>query len=138
MTPKADATTHEIPYPFVRGTYSGYDECEDGISTIVRETWNPGAHEGCDDWGRLFATADAMGAMLLTEVAHFASERGRPMVVVRIKWREPEGRVFGKGQLKILSRDKFQRTLRGYRGGTVAVWIDADAKSQGVNHDTKD
>ncbi len=58
-----------------------------------------------------------MGAQLVTQLASFTNEAGRPMVAVRIKWRDPEGRIFGKKGIQVISRSKFERTLAGYMGG---------------------
>ncbi len=106
-----------VPYPFVRQVVTLLNEegCE-------REelSWRPGA-AAVDDGAGFYEDqpafiADAMGARLLTVIStHKPGARYPERVFYTQQWRDPDGKQFGKGGLRIATRPQFARMLRGYR-----------------------
>lgn len=107
--------TFTIDYPFVRDTYTAFDEegcCE-------AQTWRPGVRfvplpPYGEDSG---AVADGIG------IAHFevisihkpAHYPARVFFTRRFQTPRPEKRWFGKTKLHIVTLEKFRRLTRGYQ-----------------------
>lgn len=116
----------EAPYPFLRKKYEVRSfPCDADEGWVAPEAWPladgwmPGArHETtCDSGGAAVdysCDADGTGAILLTEFAAFRNVQGREMVTYKRRWRDPDGRVFGKGDYRVCSREKFARMAKGY------------------------
>lgn len=114
-TPIEAGRTYEVDYPFVRDTYDHYEQDEDGISATKRPTWRPGVeNEMCapDD---AEAVADAIGKMALTVVSvHELPKPYKARVFFTREWVDPDGKRFGKKQLRIMGIAAFRRRLAGY------------------------
>lgn len=114
----------EAPYPFLRDQYEmPPPECDgDGndpwTDPEIVACWRPGVREECEYHGdevvAVCRDADGTGAILLTEFAEFRNAQGREMVTYKRRWRDPDGRVFGKGDYRTCSREKFERMAKGY------------------------
>lgn len=117
----------EAPFPFVRDQYEKpFPECDgDGDGNDpwpdpeIVACWRPGVREECEHDGDgaildVHRDADGTGAILLTEFAAFRNVQGREMVTYKRRWRDPDGRVFGKGDYRVCTREKFDRMCRGY------------------------
>ena len=101
-------------YPFVRTVFNGYDEDR---GEYQDEGWRPGCERDADDdGGEIFFGADGFGMMLLEVVqtvalpGNFASR----IFYVR-RWRDPDGKEFGKRLLRVTSLGSFVKMLKGYR-----------------------
>lgn len=106
----AEGSTHSAAYPFCRDT--AYLPDEDGMAEVP--TWRPGTrNEHIDD--DFWIAADAMGEMLLTVVGVYKPGRFPTRVFYTRQWKDPEGKVFGKGKLHITTQQHFRSLLRGYR-----------------------
>jgi hypothetical protein len=106
---KGDVTT--ISYPFVRDTFSEYD----GADYVETPTWKPGIRFediGPEDVGAL---ADALGAATFTVVDVFKPGSFPTRVFFTRQFTNPDGKVFGKGGLHIVTLEKFRRLTRGYQ-----------------------
>lgn len=100
-----------IAHPFVRDTIELIDES----GPYEKKTWVPGVrHEqyGPEDTE---AVADGIGAQILTVVS--VHKPGRfPMRVFYVRrWRDPDGREFGKRKCHIKTAQAFGWIIRGYR-----------------------
>lgn len=116
----------EASFPFLRKTYEVRSIPDDaGEEWVAPEAWpladgwRPGVDEDfeCDGGGEILNVhryADGTGATLLTKFADFRNTQGREMVTYKRRWRDPDGRVFGKGDYRTCSRKKFDRMAKGY------------------------
>jgi hypothetical protein len=103
-----------VPYPFSRDTYTVHDTDEETFTSTEVPTWRPGTRpdEGatyCD------AVADGMGAMLITVVSVHKPGKFPTRVFFTRRWRDPDGREFGKGKLHIRSQAQFRFLIGGFR-----------------------
>ncbi len=100
----------DIPYPFVRETVSLPSDDSEGPISYEAETWRPGtrpgAHEMC---------ADGMGKQLLWVISVHKPGTFPTRVFYTRQWRDPDGRQFGKGGLRVLSIGAFRALCRGFR-----------------------
>lgn len=98
--------THSVRYPFAR------EEVElcDGPAT----GWRPGCRsvQNYDDFDFI---ADGHGEMLLTVVSTHKPGKFPERVFYTRQWKDPDGRVFGKGALRNTTAGNFRKLLRGYR-----------------------
>lgn len=100
-----------VAYPFIRATYSVYDES--GASE--EPCWRPGIrHENIHPESE-GAFADGIGTQELTVVSIHKPGKFPSRIFFTRRWRDPSGRIFGKGKLHILSAAPFTRLTRGYR-----------------------
>jgi hypothetical protein len=106
-----DGAVLTVTYPFVRETYTTYDD-EGGCSM---PTWRPGVrYEDCGPED-VEPVADAEGQAIFTVVATFKPGRFPTRVFFTRRFVSPEGKVFGKGKLHIATAEKVRRLARGYR-----------------------
>ena len=106
--------TYIVPYPF-------HEEfvdipAEEGMFQTT-ESWIPGCdneYNGVDGYS---LTADKMGEMHLTIVDIHKPGKYPTRVFYTRKWKDPNGKVFGKNSLHICVTEKFKRLLKGY-------WLD--------------
>ena len=101
------------PYPFVRSEY-GYLE-EDGYHKEL--SWKPGVEVELvpPDGGSGESVCDGWGSIILTVVGTFKPGRYPERVFYTRRWRAPDGREFGKGDLRVATVQKFARLAGGYR-----------------------
>lgn len=100
-----------IDYPFIRDTYQALGS--EGFSD--EQTWRPGVRfesVGPEDCG---SVADALGSATFTVVAAYKPGRFPTRVFFTRRFRDPDGREFGKSKLHIVTLDKFRRLARGYQ-----------------------
>jgi hypothetical protein len=119
-TPISEGAVLVVPYPFVREAAS-VPALEGPPVDIM--SWRPGTdYRYCapDDTE---AVAHAMGAQLLTVVSIFKPGRYPTRVFYTRRWRDPNGKEFGKAALRIKTLDAFKRIAAGYLHDFV---LDAD------------
>jgi hypothetical protein len=100
----------EARYPFIRDAEGALSEIFDGYSP-----WKPGVrpeHIGPDDYGMV---ADAEGTIILTVVATYKPGRFPTRVFFTRRWRDPDGREFGKSALRMATVANLYALARGYR-----------------------
>lgn len=100
-------------YPFVRTTFVGYDI--DG--QFSDEGWRPGVVEFDREdyeWQKS-DVADGVGAMILTVVSTHKPGKFPERVFFTRKWRDPDGKVYGRNKLFVRSEAAFTQLVRGYR-----------------------
>ena len=104
-------------YPFVRCVKTLHDFDE----TWSREGWRPGCEKDIEDGGNVAYAADGLGAMLLEVVQVVKLPNGfAPRVFYVRKWRDPDGKVFGKRRCRVTTTSAFSSSW--LRGG-FARWI---------------
>lgn len=111
MTDIVPGAVFSGPYPFLRGTTELWDV--DGPCKV--KTWIPG-HEykmvSADDAD---AVADGVGRVIYTVVStHKPAHYPERVFFVR-QWEDPDGKRFGKKNLRIMTTPTFRRYAKGYR-----------------------
>jgi hypothetical protein len=110
-TPPPLGQFHIVRYPFSRTTYdSFYDDESKPI-----KCWRPGCDRDADDDGNVTWSCEGHGEMLLEVVGEFKPGRFPARVFYVRQWRDPDGKVFGIGKLRMTTRTNFDRMLKGYR-----------------------
>ena len=101
----------EVEYPFVRDTFTEWDE--DGSHDVP--CWRPGTRDEFVAPDDCEAVADGIGAQFLHVVStHKPGQRWPERVFYTRKWRDPDGKVFGKNKLHIVTKGAFNRRCRGF------------------------
>ena len=105
---------YEVRYPFVRCTFTNFDE--DG--PFDDEGWRPGfefsankSEEGADP------AADKWGKVFYSVIDVHKPGKFPTRVFYTRSWEDPDGRRFGKGTLRMVTLEKFNRMLKGMRQG---------------------
>lgn len=98
-------------YPFVRSTY---EDCSDG-ELVELKTWKPGINWESDGFDGFDACADANGKVVYNIVAIFKPGKFPERVFFVRNWIDPEGKRFGRNNLRITSVQNFRRLTLGYR-----------------------
>ncbi len=101
----------QFSYPFVRDVFSEMDE--DGVSESP--TWKPGARFVNTPTGGTDTLADGIGQQILTVIGSYKPGKYPLRIFYTRQWRDPSGKVFGKGSLRIKSQAAFTNLLSGYR-----------------------
>jgi hypothetical protein len=101
-----------VPYPYIREEVDLPPEGpEEGPVTAI--TWRPGVR-----WVQVYddseAEAEGMGSMLLTVIDVHKPGRFPARVFFTRQWRDPDGKTFGKGGLRITTVPAFLRRVKGY------------------------
>ncbi|WP_417070757.1 hypothetical protein [Niveibacterium terrae] len=104
----------EVRYPFVQDRFiSGFDE--HGMPESD-EGWRPGcSREEIEDGFGYDYAADAHGQMLLEVISTHKPGKFIDRVFFIRRWRDPDGKVFGKTNLRVTTAAAFGRLLKGYR-----------------------
>jgi hypothetical protein len=98
-----------IKYPFVRDKFVSMDPDEPD-----KPCWKPGVrfeNVGPEDTE---AFADGLGQQVFTIVSIHKPGKFPTRVFYTRKWIDPDGKMFGKGTLKMLSVAPFVRRISGY------------------------
>lgn len=103
----------EVPYPFVRTTYTEYDE--GGSSEVL--SWKPGIEyelRGDSYSHSSEAVADGTGKQILTVIDIHKPGKYPTRIFYTRQWVSPDGKTFGKSALRITTLDAFRRRARGF------------------------
>jgi len=104
--------TYEVEFPFVRTTFTEFDQ--DGASEVP--TWAPGVQYEMVAPDDSIPVAHGMGKMLLRVVSvHKLPKPYHTRIFFVRQWADPDGKTFGKTNLRILGIQAFRRRLSGYR-----------------------
>lgn len=102
----------EVPYPFIRATFSEFDG--EGVAESL--TWQPGARFATDSPNLNFGpTADGVGAQLLTVVSRHKPGKFPERVFYTRQWRDPDGKIFGKTCCRVTTMACWRALINGYR-----------------------
>lgn len=94
-----------VTYPFVRERYDTIDG--------EYKTWRPGCGHDDDDDRIYFA--DAEGEMMLIVISSHKPSGYRERVFYIRQWKDPDGNVFGKKNLRMTTTANFRRLCKGFR-----------------------
>jgi len=99
---------YRCPYPFKREDVTLYS----ASGPYEKMSWVPGVYE-TGEYGHLIA--DGTGELILDVVSiHKPGKYPERVFYVRT-WKDPDGKVFGKGKLRITTMAAFKRMAKGYR-----------------------
>ena len=107
--------TYAVPFPFVLEDVEIPPDDPEATALVKVKSWRPGIEWDTDNYGNSEACADALGEMLLTVVDIHKPGRFPSRVFYTRQWKDPKGRVFGKGGLRITTLEAFRRRATGYR-----------------------
>lgn len=103
-----------VPYPYCRESVELPPDDPEATELQTVQSWRPGTETVSDGGYDVESAADAMGAMVLTVVDVFKPGRYPARVFYTRQWRDPEGKVFGKGGLRMTTVPAFLRRTKGY------------------------
>ena len=106
--------TYSVRYPFVKTTFELPPDDPEATTTATVEGWRPGAEFGHDGYDTI-SVADGHGEMLLSVVSTHKPGKFPERIFYTRQWKDPGGKVFGKGALRVTTIGTFRRLLRGYR-----------------------
>lgn len=107
--------TYAVRYPFVMEEVSLPPDDPEGMRPVVVSNWRPGCLKDTYDHDcSTVYVAESHGEMLLTVVDVHRPGKFPTRVFFTRKWKDPSGKVFGKGGLHIMTAQAFRRRLRGY------------------------
>ena len=116
----AGQTIEVSNYPFVRTVFEGYDI--DGPYSDIG--WRPGCDRDTGDDGQCDYAADGLGSMLIEVVQVVPLPGGfMPRVFYVRKWRDPDGKVFGKRRCLVTTTSALAKLAKGYRHD---FWLDGE------------
>ena len=116
--------TIEIDFPFVRCLAQNHTDSRGKTDDCRFLSWRPGVFlEVTYDtgWGDYpepneGAVANGMGKMLLAEIdRHALPKPYQARVFYTRQWQDPDGRVFGKKQIRIITAGGFTHLCDGWR-----------------------
>jgi len=109
----------ETPYPFVRSTYEFPITYEPPQREKFINGWSPGCkfveffdYDGIPSGGFI---ANAMGHSIVEIISIYKPGKYPIRYFYTRKWRDPDGKVFGKNRLKIKSQGGFNGDIGPYR-----------------------
>ena len=102
--------THEIRYPFHRGTF--IEEDYDGRRESP--TWNVGPLDVRDQYGQPTYVAHGWGKMLIKVVSRHKPGKYPERIFYTRQWEDPDGKQFGKTCLRITTAQRFKRLISGF------------------------
>lgn len=103
-----------VPFPFFREEVDLPPDDPEASAPNTVKSWRPGTEADDDGFGGTELAADAMGLMLLTVVDVHKPGRFPTRVFFTRQWQDPDGKVFGKGALRITTQPAFLRRTKGY------------------------
>lgn len=115
--------TYSVRYPFVLEDVELPPDDPEATQPAMVKSWRPGVEWEQEDEGQAYGVAEAVGEMLLTVIDVHKPGRFPTRVFYTRQWKDPNGRVFGKGGLRITTLDAFRRRMRGYMH---EYWLDGE------------
>ena len=101
----------EARYPFVRDAYAAFD----GEGTVEIASWKPGTRGESRGPEDAEMVADALGAIILTVVGVYKPGKFPTRVFFTRRWRDPDGREFGRNSCRVTTVSNFYALASGYR-----------------------
>lgn len=130
-------TIFKVKYPFTLA--HGFKIEEDG--PVDFPSWKPGTEEIPVQPDTSETVYHGVGSMVLTVVATFKPPKWPTRIFYTRQWIDPQGRTFGKNNLRITTLGNFNRMKQGYRyrqtvkEGGVQAAAEALAKSLNITTD---
>lgn len=119
MNDLAAGDVFRVPYPFIRDTYTAFENDGEGhYGSSEQATWKPGTrietvYIAPDDCDAVYM-ADGVGEIILTIISVHKPGRFPTRVFYTRQWRSPDGKEFGKRGCRCAVSEKFRRLARGY------------------------
>lgn len=113
----AAGASFTVAHPFCWELASKPGDDPEGPWNIEFMSWRPGvrfALRGHGEYHHGVEEFEGVGAQVLTVVGVFKPGKYPARVFYTRKWRDPDGKEFGKGALRIKVTSAFKRLLRGY------------------------
>lgn len=110
--------TYTVRYPFVLAEVELWPDDPEATAPVTVKCWRPGTEfEEVETPynSRTECYAGGHGSMLLTVIDVHRPGKFPTRVFYTRQWRDPTGKVFGKGGLRIKTQQAFNRMLAGYR-----------------------
>ena len=107
---------YEFAYPFVRDTFFDRADFDDyGKRCEGNQCWKPGVRQEQCAAGDFHLVADGVGSQIVTVVSRHKPGRWPARVFFTRRWRDPDGKEFGKIALHVTTAGSFTRLRKGYR-----------------------
>lgn len=106
-----------VPHPFCWELASKPGGDPDGPYSIEFMSWRPGVRlelRGHSEHHYTVEEHEGQGAQILTVIGVFKPGKYPTRVFYTRKWRDPDGKEFGKGALRIKVLSAFRRIISGY------------------------
>ena len=101
---------YRCPYPFTRGTVTKYAGSGEESFSYKEPSWIPGVEFIGNE-----AVCDGAGEMVCDVISiHKPGKYPERIFYVR-RWKDPDGKEFGKNKLRITTMGAFKSMIRGYR-----------------------
>jgi hypothetical protein len=116
MTIKLEAgQEHRAKFPFLRTTYEKMPDDIDGTGLPVdTPTWRPGVEDCCNQYSS-WSEAHGEGEVIYSVVATFKPGKYPERVFYLRNWVDPDGKRFGKNNLRITTAQNFRELIKGWR-----------------------
>lgn len=99
-----------VVYPFVKDSSWHAEEGE------LSGGWRPGVSFEGDEDREPICVAGGEGEMILEVIStHKPGKKYPNRIFYTRKWKDPDGRMFGKASLRIISEKNFKEMIKGYR-----------------------
>ena len=107
---------HRAAFPFIRTTYDAMpDDCMINAMPVEHPTWRPGVeHEQCNS-GDTWSFAHGDGEVVYSVIAAFKPGKYPSRIFYLRNWIDPDGKRFGRNNLRISTTQHFRMLLKGYR-----------------------
>lgn len=106
---------YRAKFPFLRTTYEKMPDDIDGVGLPVdMPTWRPGVENCCDQYSS-WDEAHGDGEVIYSVVATFKPGKYPGRVFYLRNWVDPDGKRFGKNNLRITTAQNFRELLKGWR-----------------------
>jgi hypothetical protein len=104
-------SVHEFKHPFIREIHSEFDG--EGIAEGL--SWRPGVRMITRGPETSDPEADGIGTQILTVISVHKPGKYPERIFYTRRWRDPDGKEFGKGALRVRSAAQFSVLVAGYR-----------------------
>ncbi|WP_296341520.1 hypothetical protein [Reyranella sp.] len=142
LPPVVAGAVFVVPHPFCWEMASKPGDDPEGPYSIEIMSWRPGVRPELRGHGEYHYTVEeyeGMGSQILTVVGVFRPGKYPTRVFYTRRWRDPDGKEFGKGGLRIKVMSAFKRIIGGYRHHEEPCLMAREATSVGeANTTTKE
>lgn len=103
-------------YPFVRSTFMDFEDDGEGrLQGKERATWKPGIfYQYTSHYGDSDCFANGTGEAILTVISTHKPGKFPARVFFTRRWKDPDGKEFGRHKCHVATLQKFSRLTRGY------------------------
>lgn len=106
---------HRVKFPFVRDEYDKPDGDGENFAIVTLKTWKPGVRFEPVYPDDTREVADAEGEMLLEVIDVHKPGKYPERVFYLRRWKDPDGKEFGKGALRMTTTTRFKSLASSYK-----------------------